>query len=340
MAVNLNLTRSIVRRMHVACFDLEGPLSPQDNAYELMGLIENGKKVFEVLSRYDDLLTLQGRQGYEPGDTLRLIIPFLALHRITSEDVRRVSERAALTPGAAETLQRLREDGWRLHIISTSYSQHALRIARLLGVQEENVACTEVELERFAGAEGLELVEEMERVIVERLHPEMRDSEILQTLDEFYLKHLPATELGRMLEEVEVTGGERKVVAMRRFLERHGAEPQRCAAIGDSITDWKMLRSASTSGGLAIAFNANRYALPHCDVAVASLRLTAVLPVLEAFAAGGRDAALSRAAELAGSAHGEAAYALKPGSGEELERVLEAHMHFRRAVRGECAKLG
>ncbi|GAF96811.1 unnamed protein product, partial [marine sediment metagenome] len=64
--------------MNMICFDLEGPLATQDNAYELMKLFPGGGKVFEVISRYDDLLTLEGRADYEPGDTLVLIAPFLA----------------------------------------------------------------------------------------------------------------------------------------------------------------------------------------------------------------------------------------------------------------------
>ena len=73
--------------MKLICFDLEGPLAPQDNAYELMKLFPNGGKIFEVISRYDDLLTLEGRENYEPGDTLALIVPFLAYHRITEEQI-------------------------------------------------------------------------------------------------------------------------------------------------------------------------------------------------------------------------------------------------------------
>ena len=68
-------------------FDLIGPLSPQDNAYDLMKLFPNGDRVFEVLSRYDDLLTLEEKEGYEPGDTLALIVPFLVLHNITEENI-------------------------------------------------------------------------------------------------------------------------------------------------------------------------------------------------------------------------------------------------------------
>jgi energy-converting hydrogenase A subunit R len=40
--------------MNLICFDLEGPLAPQDNAYELMKLFPRGGKIFEVISRYDD----------------------------------------------------------------------------------------------------------------------------------------------------------------------------------------------------------------------------------------------------------------------------------------------
>jgi energy-converting hydrogenase A subunit R len=73
--------------MNLICFDLEGPLAPQDNAYELMKLFPRGRKVFEVISQYDDLLTVEGRRLHEPEDTLALIIPFLVYHGITDQQV-------------------------------------------------------------------------------------------------------------------------------------------------------------------------------------------------------------------------------------------------------------
>jgi energy-converting hydrogenase A subunit R len=69
--------------MNLIFFDMEGPLSIQDNAYELMKLFPDGGQVFEVISRYDDLRALEGRDDYDPGDTLALIIPFLIHHGIT-----------------------------------------------------------------------------------------------------------------------------------------------------------------------------------------------------------------------------------------------------------------
>ena len=69
-------------------FDLEGPLSPRDNAFDLMRHAGAGD-IFRLTSRYDDLLALEGRAGYEAGDTLALIVPFLIRHGVTEADIER-----------------------------------------------------------------------------------------------------------------------------------------------------------------------------------------------------------------------------------------------------------
>ena len=58
--------------------DCEGPISKNDNAYELSAhFIPNGGKLFANISRYDDVLAdILRRQGYSAGNTLRLILPF------------------------------------------------------------------------------------------------------------------------------------------------------------------------------------------------------------------------------------------------------------------------
>ena len=130
---------------------------------------------------------------------------------------------------------------------------------------------------------------------------------------------------------------------MLAFLRRQGESLSECAAIGDSITDFKMLHEVSSGGGIGIAFNGNEYSLPYCDVAVAASDLRALLPVLDAFAEGGRSAALEAVRELETSdaEDDKPAYALFPAaSREKLERTLEVHRRFRALVRGDAAKLG
>ncbi|MGZ7111525.1 MAG: hypothetical protein ACXVIU_09355, partial [Halobacteriota archaeon] len=133
-----------------AAFDLEGPLSPQDNAYEVMHSIKEGPALFEVLSRYDDYLAIRNRPNYEPGDTLQLIVPFMIVNGITEQDVRKASSRAQLVGGARDLIKWLKDETWDVHIISTSYEQHAYNVASKLDVEREKVHCTRFPLDSLS----------------------------------------------------------------------------------------------------------------------------------------------------------------------------------------------
>ncbi|MDO9574401.1 MAG: hypothetical protein Q7I94_05340, partial [Candidatus Contubernalis sp.] len=205
-------------------FDLEGPLSPMDHAFDSMALVEEGDKIFSVLSRYDDLLALEGKEGYEPGDTLSLIIPFLLFHRIKEDDLREVSSRAGLVEGAGELIGNLKEMGWKVHIISTSYQQHAHSIARRLNFPvfqegEQRVFCTELSLDDSysrLGKEDFSLMEGAESYILDNLYTEDLDSgekdlEMKAYLDSFFWEQLKGTRLGEIFSKIRVMGGRRKV---------------------------------------------------------------------------------------------------------------------------------
>lgn len=332
----------------IAFFDLEGPLSPQDNALEVVSLLERGREAFAVISRYDDLRALEGVEGYEPGDTLKLILPFLLLHGIRGEDVRAVSKNAALTAGAGELVAALLSDGWRLHVISTSYEQHALRISGELGIAGENVACTRLNLEELAERitgcdlgfvrETWEFLQRAsEKRSLEEIADGALDERIGPTLDEFYWETIPCTELGPVFDDVQVLGGRRKVGALERFCHEAGTYLSEVAVVGDSITDAQMLRVVEAAGGLAVVFNGNRYALPYGTVGVASASLMNVLPVLHTWLDGGREplrrAVLSSALQ---PQEGEAAYHWLVGS-SDIDEVAEVHGAARKRARGLAA---
>jgi len=253
------------------CFDLEGPLSPQDNAYEVVALIPGGREIFEMISRYDDILALEGREGYEPGDTLALIIPFLIYHGITKEDIRRVSSRAEIVKGAGELVMHLKEDGWDVKIISTSYREHAYSIGSRIGISGEDIACTELNLEDIAAGMREETLSLIGDAVSELLGHRGDEDDMVKFLDRFFFKLLPDTGYGNPLERVRVIGGKRKVDAARMFAEGEGLKLGDIMVVGDSITDCRMLDCVRREGGIAVAFNANRYALPHANFALATL---------------------------------------------------------------------
>ncbi|MDY6835289.1 MAG: HAD hydrolase family protein [Chloroflexota bacterium] len=324
------------------CFDLEGPLSPQDNAYDLMSLLPHGNQVFEAISRYDDLLTLEERKGYEPGDTLALIAPFLICHGITEQDIRKFGKEAKLITGAVDLITHLQSNGWKVFCISTSYNHYALTITSRLNIPKERVACTPLPLSQWAKDMQNDTIRMLEQAVSEIVSIDAKDDvQLKEYLDEFFWHRLTTTQAGNIIRQVSPVGGSRKVMALERFSKEYGQPIGNFVAVGDSITDSKMLTTVDRAGGISIAFNANEYALSSATASLASTHLNDLEPVLTAWEQGHRQAAKQAIQEqqYAKENHDRLNFhwaegATVPGS------ILEVHRRIRRLVRAEAAKLG
>ncbi len=328
--------------MSVICFDLEGPLATQDNAYELMKLFPDGGKIFETISRYDDLLTLEARLDYEPGDTLALIAPFLVYHGIKEDDISALATKATLVSGAANLVARLGAGSWNVFCISTSYEQYARHIARRLNIFSQNIACTSFPLDKSSQMlckEDFRYLETMEKEILTK--GSMDDDWIKKRLDRFYWRELPKTNLGQLLEQVRPIGGQRKVEALGRFAKAQDKPLSDWVVVGDSITDFKMLQAVDQARGLAIAFNANEYALPYATMGLASTHLDDLWPILEAWKKGKRPLVekLVKEKEKTGGGGDRGHFHWLVGI-KDIAIPLKTHKRIRRAVREEAAKLG
>ena len=329
--------------MNFICFDLEGPLSPQDNAYELMKLFPDGDKIFEVISRYDDLLTLEERESYEPGDTLALIVPFLVLHNISEDNIAALASKASLTGDANKLISQLHYSGWKVFCISTSYEQYAIRITQKLAIYTHNVACTSFPLDKFRATlcqEDSELLRQTEADIL-TMRPVTDDDRIKQSLDHFFWEKLPTTEIGMAVQEVKPVGGRRKVAALNRFADKYTQPLSNWVVIGDSITDFRMLQEVEQAGGLAIAFNANEYALPYSTMSLASTSLADLKEVLEAWQKGSRRGVekIVKEKEKSGGVEDRGYFHWLSGR-QDMDEVIELHKRIRRLVREEAGKLG
>jgi energy-converting hydrogenase A subunit R len=327
---------------NLICFDLEGPLSPQDNAYELMKLFPNGDKIFEVISRYDDLLTLEEREDYEPGDTLALIVPFLILHNISANNIAELAAKANLTGGADKLISWLQSSGWKVFCISTSYEQYATRITHKLGIYAHNVACTAFPLDKLRATISPEEKKLMQKAEEDMLTIKLDDDEkIKSSLDKFFWERLPETDLGAAIREVKPVGGRRKVAALEKFADKYMEPLSKWVVIGDSITDFRMLKAVEEAKGLAIAFNANEYALPYATMSLASTNISDLQTALEAWQKkkrGWTERVVKYKEKWRGK---EDNFYFHWLAGEkELDDVIKVHKKFRRMVREEAAKLG
>ncbi|TET91969.1 MAG: hypothetical protein E3J35_00445 [Methanomassiliicoccales archaeon] len=324
----------------VVFFDLEGPISTQDNAYEVLGLIPNGHKVFEVISKYDDILALEGRPNYEAGDTLSLIAPFLVAHEIGENDIYDVSKKANLVRGVHRMVSQLKDEGWMVYIISTSYEQHAYNIAGQLGIDDENVRCTQFPLDDYLtefGGEDYQPILSAEKEILSLYPPENEDL-IKQRLDGFFFRDLPNANVGKVLKDMSVCGGRRKIDAMKELCERDGIDISQAVAVGDSITDMRMLEFLKDEGGLSVVFNGNEYALPYGTVSLATQDMRNLSLITESWEKGGKEAVLKVVKERESS--GEDPYYHILESRDNYEDILEIHKTVREIVRGGAGKLG
>ncbi len=308
-----------------------------------MKLFPNGDKLFEVISRYDDLLTLEEKDDYEPGDTLALIVPFLVLHKISEDDIASLASKASLTGGATELVSQLQSKNWKVFCISTSYEQYAIHITQKLGIYAHNVACTPFPLDKFGKTlckEDALLLQQAEQDIL-TMRPVTDDDRIKQSLDKFFWEQLPTTNLGMAIKEVKPVGGRRKVAALNRFADKYGQPLANWVVIGDSITDFRMLQAVEETGGLAIAFNANEYALPYSAMSLASTSISDLMEVLEMWPKGHRSGVekVVKEKEKIGGA-GDRGYFHWLSGRKDIDEVVKIHKRIRRLVREEAGKLG
>jgi predicted HAD superfamily phosphohydrolase len=346
------------RRIYVT--DCEGPLTRNDNAQEVAErFIPEGAEFFARLSRYDDYLAdVVRRPGYNAGDTLRLLPPFLKAFEVTDEDVELFSAEGVLTvPGALEALERIRALV-PAYVISTSYTPYLRALCDLSGFPLANVRCTDLRLDAWTmpDAEKAWLRETVSRVLARRVIeiPDgargaedlaADDRETVEALDRLFWAEMEGTVGGRMLAAVHPVGGGMKLEALQAIVAAEHVTGADVMYVGDSITDAPALEAVRSWGGVALSFNGNGYAVDAAEFAAASPDAAVQARLAKAFADGGRDAvaAAVRAwprpqpgVQPTGRARARVGLVA-----DERDGLAEASAAMRRSVRGErVARLG
>jgi energy-converting hydrogenase A subunit R len=353
--------------------DCEGPISKNDNAFELASnIISHGDHFFTIVSKYDDVLAdVVKKPDYKAGDTLRLILPFLKAYGGTDKKIREFSARnVLLVPGAKDTLTFVRKLLLSF-IVSTSYEQYISALCTLTDFPFENTYCTHLNMDKYSiTAEETKRVKELGKEIAAVPMIEIpknassvsefsrRDQETVERLDEIFWKEIPQMESGKMLREVNPVGGIEKARAVQDIVEKLDCSLDRMMYVGDSITDAPALRLVKDHGGLAISFNGNRYSIKESDVAILSDDTVVTSALAETFSRLGKEGVLQLVNEwnprglkkyCAVAELNERMSNVFSGGFPQIEQVTDSNMErlidksgvFRKTVRGEAiGKLG
>ncbi|HMK53550.1 MAG TPA: hypothetical protein VK444_02110 [Methanobacteriaceae archaeon] len=244
--------------------DCEGPLSLNDNAFELAGhFIPHGEKFFQIVSHYDDVLVEMKRPGYNAGGTLKLIAPFLKAYGANNHNVKEFSQQnVLLVPGAQNTLNFL-EKLMPSFIVSTSYLQYIQALCEVTGFPIENCYSTLLDLDQNT-------LDENENDKLHDLRKSVLADPEFENLEKIFWEELPQLKINSLLDEINPVGGEAKKEAVQDIMHRFGYHASDLIYVGDSITDVEPLRFANDKGGLAVSFNGNDYAVEEASLAVIS----------------------------------------------------------------------
>ena len=265
--------------------DCEGPLALNDNAFELCRdfIKPDGARFFQQVSRYGDYLAeVLKKPGFQAGDTLKLILPFLKAHGITNEGLSDYCSRhIQLVQGASGAYRFLHGQGFPIFAISAGYRQFAEAVGKKLGFNPKHIFCTELDLDRYRlseaeTAELLRLEQEIatapeielppEAAALEDLSPAVQDA--LKICNRIFFKRLPEMEIGLIYQEVNPLDGPAKAQALAESLTRTELTMKDMIYVGDSSTDVQAFKAVRAGDGLAISFNGNQQAVKAAEVII------------------------------------------------------------------------
>jgi energy-converting hydrogenase A subunit R len=277
--------------------DCEGPISKNDNAFEITShFIPKGDKLFTVISKYDDVLAdVLKKQGYSAGSTLKLILPFLKAYGVTDYQIREFSaENLLLIANSKDTLGQVRGMA-STFIVSTSYEHYIKALCEALDFPYSNTYCTKLNIDKYSvnSKEKVRLKEIANKIVQMPLicipagsktigDFSAKDQEIVAQLDKIFWSEILKMNIGRIFSEVKTVGGDQKAEAIEDAVTKLPAKLCDVMYVGDSITDVKAFKLVKENGGLTVSFNGNRYAVENSEIAVLSESniVTAVIAIL------------------------------------------------------------
>lgn len=292
--------------------DCEGPISKNDNAYELMShFVPDGDKVFSLISKYDDVLADNlKREGYNAGDTLKLVVPFLLAYDVTDKQMEEFSAQTlVLIPGTKETLKYVLSKA-EAFIVSTSYEHYIRALCKATEFPFENAYCTRLSLSKYriSDEEKTNLKEISQEIAAMPLMAipqnatklsdfSSRDQQTINRLDEIFWKEISSMPCGKIYSEIVTVGGTQKAQAIRDITKKLHMLIAGVMYVGDSITDVEAFQLVKGNGGLTVSLNGNNYAVRNAELSVMSENNLVIAVLADLFLKGAKESATSLAAD-------------------------------------------
>ena len=210
--------------------DCEGPLTLNDNAFELSAkFIENGDELFKILSLYDDYLAdIVKKENYKAGNTLKLILPFFVCENLKNNDMVDFSKKNIYSVNDSKFLLNYLKNAMNTYIVSTSYGQYIEAVSNYMDVPFENTFYTDVDVD------GLSLNEDEIKKINEFKELILQNPNDYELFDDIFFSQITEMGIYDEIKDIDVVGGEGKKLAIDEIIARDGIDIDEMLYIGDS----------------------------------------------------------------------------------------------------------
>ena len=260
--------------------DCEGPLTLNDNAYEMADkFIENGGELFKILSLYDDyLVDIVKKENYKAGNTLKLILPFFVVENLTNQDFIDFSKDNIYAVRDSKFLLNYLKNAMNTYIVSTSYGQYIEAVSNYMQLPFENTFYTKVDMD------SLKLNDEEIKKIIEFKDLILKNPDDYELFDDIFFNQISKMGIYEKIRDIEVVGGEGKKLAIDEIIRRDDINQDQIFYIGDSITDVEPLAFAHKNNGISVSFNGNEYPLKVAEIAIVSPSAVATAVIANVYA--------------------------------------------------------
>ncbi len=287
--------------------DCEGPISKNDNAFEIAkNFLPAGGELFTLLSKYDDVKSkIVQDEGYDTGSTLKFILPFLKAYGVDDDELLKFSqENISIVSGAKENLDYV-SSLMPIFVVSTSYNYYIDALSREFDFSFEGTYSTDVSLDDYSlgRKEKSKLIDfrekigDLNRIYFPRDAEDLEDfsgesRETIRKLDEIFENKIPDLKIGNILEDVKPVGGRQKAESIREISRDLEVGYGDMVYIGDSITDVEAFQTLQEKNGMTISFNGNKYAVKNAEIIVACENVFVVSLLTHVFKAHGKERTL------------------------------------------------
>ena len=292
--------------MKILCIDCEGPITLNDNAFEIcQHFLPQGEQFFKLISSFDDYLAdVIKKKRYQAGGTLKLIAPFLKAHGVSNEQIKNFSrEKLRVVAGAKKMLNTLKLQ-MNVFIISTSYTPYISALCEKVNFPLKNTFSTFLDLDSFplSESERRKLLHFYQEINTLHLSPldgkkttSSQQEKTIYKLNKIFFEELTSMDCSAIMTKVNLVGGEEKERAVEKLINEVQGKTENTIYVGDSITDAKALKFVKINKGVSLSFNGNIYALKEAEFACISSHAYPLFLVIREFEKRGREGVIKMA---------------------------------------------